>query len=766
MKKSKFTEQRIAFAIPPVQRFPKRRNPTDQLSRYVTKIRRATYAAEQKKTHARVRAFYLDLLESIYRWMQRVLLRPLKRIDRPVTRHLRRRFAHYYSRVRNFYSRFGRRLLRPLERRWNGLKLSGYYLIKWLVGYLFASGRNSRSFSPRTITLSYWLIEQRIPVVSPITRHLVHANLVTLLGTHIIAGNIDNMLSLARILNLAFRPFIRARQMPSTLLYFQALLSAQRYDRIVAEVPEMEDLRHHFLNHIAGVAYLYSNRPAVAVRFLQRAMLFNDQHAEDHRILGCAYLRLGDEAQASLMFRAAVNLAPKKAMAHGNYAARYDTSTYRPKNWEIDQAEQLLIYDNYTRLAEDVFLLGRFEESFQLYQKALVYQKRISAPLPKNLLRRLMDLDSRIDPSKPIRLLSYEWVTQFGHIGLLDSYIKMATVGIHPQANRILLAPDNKVSNKAYLGYWHPYFTIVRDGDLVDELFPFQRSIGDNFMAVIGPEDVAEPWTRAAARAQIAWARLGNGPLLKVSDEHVALGTKALQALGVPNGAWYVGLHVREAGYYGESSGGISVHRNAGIEDYLPAIRTITKQGGYIIRLGDSSMRPLPKMDRVVDYAHSKVKSEAVDIFLCATSRFVIGTTSGLTTACLSFGTPMILVNCISNDWQLWSAETDFITKLVWDRRAKRHLTLAELYSHPIQGFLVNAATMCRHGIESIPNNASDIEAAVRYKLDLMNGLTNRPVDTEEPMRSYRVALAHNPMVFGAAYPVPQFLDRHRIRLL
>ena len=88
------------------------------------------------------------------------------------------------------------------------------------------------------------------------------------------------------------------------------------------------------------------------------------------------------------------------------------------------------------------------------------------------------------------------------------------------------------------------------------------------------------------------------------------------------------------------------------MEDYFSSVKAITDAGGIVIRLGDKSMKKLPKMEGVIDYAHSPHKSQSMDIFLAANCRFVIGTTSGLTTVCLGFDTPMVLVNCISNDWQ------------------------------------------------------------------------------------------------------------------
>jgi putative glycosyltransferase (TIGR04372 family) len=718
----------------------KREGGADSIGRYVGAVRRATYAAEFSIKNPAAHSILRSLRRFTAEWL---------RFAKPVLRPL----ARLYYRVAN------------------GLAAAAFihrHIIRIGVRYIVPHDVDLLRFVPRAglVGLSRLLIEFRVPLISGLTRRMVLTTLMLGLGSQMAAGHIDRTLTLARIINLAFRPYIRARRLPVSFFYFQALFHSRQYHRIIADVSREENIGHHYLNHILGVAHLYLGRPEIAVYYLKRAISLNDKHPLDYRMLGRAFLRLGDEAQAARCFGSAVSLAPNTVMAHQNYAGRYDIPNYKPKPWELEEVESLSIYDNFGQLAEDLFLLGRFGESFQQYQNMLDYQDRIRRPLPANLVSRLIALDPRIDPRKPIRLLPYEWVTQFGHIGLLDSYIKMAELGMYSPANHVLLAPEEKVSNRDYLSYWDRYFTIVRDPGFVDDLFPYQRMIGANFMAYPGAAGVAEPWTRAAARAHIAWARQGRTPLLKVSVDDRALGEKTLAALGIPRGAWYVGLHVREGGYYGESSGGMSTHRNASVEDYLPAIRAVTERGGYVVRLGDNSMQPLPDMEGVVDYAHRAEKSPGADIFFCGTSRFVIGTTSGLTTACLSFGTPMVLVNCISNDWQLWSAGTDFIVKPVWNLREKRFMTFAETYAQPVQGYLINADVMRRHGLEAVPNSPEEIEAAVRYKLDLMDGLVTRPDDEQEPIRSYRTAMAGNPMMFGAAYPVPMFLEEHRKELL
>jgi putative glycosyltransferase (TIGR04372 family) len=609
------------------------------------------------------------------------------------------------------------------------------------------------------IVFSQKLIAVRIPIVSGATRRLLQTLFMVQLSVAMAAGRIGGTLTIARIMNLAFRPSVRLRQRPMAFLYFQALFHARQYHRIAMEVPCDEEISNHYLNHILGVSYLYLSKPDRAICYLRAAIAQNDRYPPDWRMLGRAYLLLGNLVEASRCFDTAVNLAPNSVMAHQNYAGRYDILNYVPKPWELREPGRLLIYDNYGQLAEDMFLLGHFETSFKLYQRMLDYQQAFRGTIPAELVDKLAALDSLFDRNKPSRLLPYEWVIQFGHIGLLDSYIKMARLGMYPDANYVLLAPKNKISNRAYLDYWGRHFTIVRDDDLVADLFPYQRLVGDSFMAYPGEGGTAEPWTRAAARAQIAWAEEGRAPLLSLTASDLQTGRAALAALGVPAGAWYVGLHVREGSYYGETSGGMSTHRNARIDDYFPAIKAITDRGGYVIRLGDSSMRPLPQLPRVVDYALDNQKSAELDIFFCATCRFIIGTTSGLTTAALSFGTPMLLVNCISNDWQLWSTDTDFIVKSVWDIRGKRVMSFAETYSQPIQGYLINAHVMRRHGLEATPNTPEDIRDAVIYKMNRLEGSIQS--DTDPVLDVYREVMAANPMMFGAAKPVVPFLKKH-----
>jgi putative glycosyltransferase (TIGR04372 family) len=235
-------------------------------------------------------------------------------------------------------------------------------------------------------------------------------------------------------------------------------------------------------------------------------------------------------------------------------------------------------------------------------------------------------------------------------------------------------------------------------------------------------------------------------------------GRAALRDAGV-TADWFVALHIREGGYHGDGPGTTRQHRSADVADYRDAIAHITSRGGAVVRLGDSSMTPLRDLPSAFDYAHSNIKSAEMDLYLCADARLFVGTTSGLTTAVQALGTPMLLVNCTSADCQFWHDRTDFMVRPVYDRRARRYLSLQETYRQPMQSLLIDGAVLARHGLEIHANRPEDITAAVRYKLDCLDGTARVLRDGGTLLDRYRAALAHNPYNFGAALPVPAILE-------
>jgi putative glycosyltransferase (TIGR04372 family) len=576
---------------------------------------------------------------------------------------------------------------------------------------------------------------------------------------HLAASAKPSALRAVRLLNLIFRNKVRSRSGVGAQAYFTTLALCTAYDRIVREVREPETIDSFAINFAVGVAHMYRGNLAVAAHFLEAAAASGDSNAL--RKLGAVHALNNDAARAAKCFKASVERDPRSVMAHQNYAGGYDPSAYTPSAWELENAGELLIYDNLIQLGENFYHQGRYEDTFRSYQAALDHQDALAQKwsIPDALVKRIAASSSVFDPALPVRLLGYEWVTLIGHIGFIDCHLRMAALGMLPRANYVLLAPPGKVVNQPFLRLFAPHVSIIEDPALVDDLLPYQRLVGDQFIAVRGKDGLAEPWAHAASRAQVSWAEQQRGPIVTVPPELMERGAARLRAAGVADG-WFVAMHIREGGYHGDGPGTTRQHRSANVGDYLEAIALITSRGGTVIRLGDRSMTPLSHVPGVFDYAHSDVKSAEMDLFLCAAARLFVGTTSGLTTAVQALGTPMLLVNCISNDCQFWHERTDFTLRPVYDRRSKRYLSLRETYRQPLQALLIDTAVLARHGLEIHPNSAKDIAEAVRYKLDCLDGVI-RPLRDGGPLLDrYRSAISGNPYNFGASLPATPFLER------
>jgi putative glycosyltransferase (TIGR04372 family) len=596
------------------------------------------------------------------------------------------------------------------------------------------------------------------PRLGALSARLILVTLAAAAQVHLAASQKPSAMRAARLLNLIFRAQVRARRGLVSSVYLTTLALCSAYDRIVREVPRTEPIDSFAINFAVGVAHMYRGNYPVAAHFLAAAASTGDSNAL--RRLGAVHALMRDDTKAAECFQASVARDPRSVMAHQNYAAGYDPSAYTPSRWELENAGELLIYDNLIQLGENFYHQGRYEDTFRCYQAAFDHQDALARKwsVPETLVQRIAASSVNFKTDLPIRLLGYEWVTLIGHIGFIDCHLRMAELGMLPRANYVLLAPRHKVVNQAFLRLFAPHLTIVEDPGLVDDLLPYQRVVGDQFIAVRSDGALAEPWAHAVARAQIAWPAANRGPIIAIPPELREDGRARLRAAGV-TADWFVAMHIREGGYHGDGPGTTRQHRSANVSDYFEAIAHIASRGGAIVRLGDRTMTPLRGLPGVFDYAHSDIKSAEMDLFLCAEARLFVGTTSGLTTAVQALGTPMLLVNCISNDCQFWHDKTDFMLRPVYDRRAKRYLSLGETYRQPLQALLIDTALLARHGLEIHANRPDDITEAVRYTLDCLDGVRRPLRRGGELLDRYRAALASNPCNFGAALPVPHFLE-------
>jgi putative glycosyltransferase (TIGR04372 family) len=322
------------------------------------------------------------------------------------------------------------------------------------------------------------------------------------------------------------------------------------------------------------------------------------------------------------------------------------------------------------------------------------------------------------------RYLRETWTARIGHIQLIDCYIKAGLLGWRPPRRTIVLAYPQAVANKAYLDYFRPYLAdIVTDPVRVEELLPEAECLEEQ-MLLFNRDNHPLFAPQAQCLVEEEWEAAKRPPLLTLRDEDATRGRARLRQLGVPADAWFVGLHVREPGFHVEGHDN-HFFRNSNIANYQLAIRSVTARGGWVIRMGSPTSPKLEPMAQVIDYAHSNLRSDWMDVFLCASMRFMIGTNSGLSHVPLTFGVPAVQVNWSFYGQFPWFRDDLFICKLMWSEAEKRYLSLQEIYDTGL-AFALSTHVYDKYGIRLLDNTAEDIDAVVVEMLDRIDGRSDK----------------------------------------
>ncbi len=209
-------------------------------------------------------------------------------------------------------------------------------------------------------------------------------------------------------------------------------------------------------------------------------------------------------------------------------------------------------------------------------------------------------------------------------------------------------------------------------------------------------------------------------------------------------GKKYVCLHVRTGGYFKDHE--YSAPRNATIDNYIPALRELTRLGYVVVRLGDPAMPPLV-MEGVLDYAHSRSRSEKNDVLLIEHCELFIGSLSGpIDTACL-FEKRILTVNCLSLAHCTWYRMGSLIVpkKVVLRGRA---LSLKEQID--LHLFEICGTGQMVEGVEYRENSADEILGAVREFL-LSPDLCERQMIFNRYLREKMLEYFHATRVWGNA---------------
>jgi putative glycosyltransferase (TIGR04372 family) len=157
-----------------------------------------------------------------------------------------------------------------------------------------------------------------------------------------------------------------------------------------------------------------------------------------------------------------------------------------------------------------------------------------------------------------------------------------------------------------------------------------------------------------------------------LGEEDVVNARKQLSILGLPDDAWFVGLHVRQDYRMRE--------RDSDISSYIAAVKFITSKGGWVIRIGDSRQQPLPYLPNVINLIDESEKMANLHDYVLAKCRFFMGNISGPVMFPLLFGIPTLISNVVAIGKNTFrgASPTISIPKVWVDLETKRELSILE----------------------------------------------------------------------------------------
>jgi putative glycosyltransferase (TIGR04372 family) len=418
------------------------------------------------------------------------------------------------------------------------------------------------------------------------------------------------------------------------------------------------------------------------------------------QVRGDLALELGEGDHALTAYEQAAQFEPA-------LLARYTGSSKVLPSTDVLRAMRLI--DAYHRVGDSLLSRGRGHAMVPYYDKARTILAEISP--------QFWAESPHLQEFRNSLVLSPFWCERISHTAFLDGLLKSMYLGWRPATEIVLLSPRENTANTDYVAVWRRYLRIISDPAKILDLMPASVAAGETFSSSMElPGGKTAWWIDGAALAQERWEAEGRPPLLNV--EHLpAISSENFRELGLPADAWFVCLHVRDSGFYQEGDHTAYAFRNGTLENFLPAMKAIVDAGGWVIRMGDHSMRPMAKMKQVIDYARHPLKSGALDVLLCASCKFFIGSTSGLYLVPSTYGIPCVLVDWASYCPRPWYGNHRFIPKIFYELSSNALVPYNTVFSESFRWNVYDGRSLTRTGIGTLDSAPTDILHVVEEML-------------------------------------------------
>jgi len=224
----------------------------------------------------------------------------------------------------------------------------------------------------------------------------------------------------------------------------------------------------------------------------------------------------------------------------------------------------------------------------------------------------------------------------------------------------------------------------------------------------------------------------------KLSQSNNLHGHKILEKMGLKENSKFICLNVRDSLFLEKNIFKINMdyhsYRDSDIDDYLKCCDRLTQLGYYVIRVGVITKKPIKtNNDMIIDYSHSKFRSDFMDFFLGSNCEFCISTGSGFDSIPFVFRKPILYVNIAPVGLlNASSKKFMFLPKHHYCNIKKRNLNLKEIFQNNA-GMALKTNDFKDNNISLKNNNPDEI---LNASLDMINLIKNDFIISEAQIRN------------------------------
>jgi putative glycosyltransferase (TIGR04372 family) len=225
-------------------------------------------------------------------------------------------------------------------------------------------------------------------------------------------------------------------------------------------------------------------------------------------------------------------------------------------------------------------------------------------------------------------------------------------------------------------------------------------------------------------------------PHLQFRAEEEVHGEDGLRAMGIPKGAPFVCLTVRDSAYLNSiySADVFEYHkfRDSDVQNFVLAAEELAERGFFVIRMGAKVNAAINSAHpKVIDYAINGMRSDFMDIYLGAKCAFCISVGTGYDAVTTIFRRPIVYVNYSPVGYCFTFVNSSLLlAKHHLDADSKRELTLSEIFARSV-GFCMQTSDYLTNGVDLIENTPEEIRDVVIEMAERLEGTWQAHPDGE-----------------------------------